>query len=637
MEHAVASVLPWGVPTNDSLAPTARLPSVELQHLHREISMHSKLDALGSLVTGILQAVVCSLIAFVAVILFPLAAVAADSPPIEQAQPTIAAPTIIRQALDPQIASWRARMIGRRNANPGCYRAHYPDENWTVVPCKETKVMNKVPPTLRTHESATRPRPEIVGNGNDYMALTSSHTTSATGEIIEIDNLTSESDSGLGAGKYSLQMNTNGFSPPSSICASCTGAVQFYYDQNGGGIFVQYWMLNYLTSSVTSCPSGWQTSGSACFKNGSACNDSTKKQVAAAPIVPLADLPQVSIVGQAVAGGNDTVTLSYGRDIVQQSACDNILSLNGNWTATEFNVLGDFNGDVASFNNGVVATIDITLTDTTADFPSCTTVSASSSSTTVESTNMDLAGCTATQSGIRFVEGVRPHINTIRPTGGSEDGGTPVEILGEANGGFSPSMQASFGGILVGATCSGNNCSVYPPRGTGTVPVAIENLTSVGEPGPPSTEVINYSYLPYPYGLLSPNQGSPAGGTKVALNGHNLGTAPGGTTISFSFETGAVQIGNVDCSNTAASGEFTQSCAFTTPPLPNPPEFGSTVVPVTITANGYTSGVGGFNYDGPTPPPPTCEDCIEEGERCVISRGHPICECERSSPHGVCE
>ena len=148
---------------------------------------------------------------------------------------------IVRAAPDVKLQAWQARLRAVREA-PGCYKAHYPDKGWTRVPCLPARLTNARPPNVRLR-SQSGAHPATVGNFNDYMAQSSSGTKSAVGTIIELDNLTSESDSGFGNGKYSLQMNTAGFSPPSGVCPSCTGAVQFYYDQNGGGILVQFWML----------------------------------------------------------------------------------------------------------------------------------------------------------------------------------------------------------------------------------------------------------------------------------------------------------------------------------------------------------------------------------------------------------
>jgi hypothetical protein len=341
-------------------------------------------------------------------------------------------------------------------------------------------------------------RPATTGNGNDYMAQSSAGTVSATGTIQEIDNFAAESDSGLGPGHYTLQINSAGFPPPAKICASCTGAVQFIYDQNGAGIFVQYWMLNYITNKITACPTSWTQSGSSsCFKNGYACSGSTAT-IASAPSIPITDLPQVVFTAQAIAGGNDTVTMFYGQTSVQQSACDNILDLRGNWFDTEFNILGDLDSDVASFNTGVLMTVGISLLDLKADSTNCTTVASSSPSQTVESTNMNLGSCTAQSAGISFIEGVPPVIGSLNPNYGSQDGGKQLQIMGStapSGSGFSSNMRAQFGATFISAICAGNQCTVASPQhGTGAVPVGIENLTSTGAPGVLSTQTVPFSY-----------------------------------------------------------------------------------------------------------------------------------------------
>ena len=177
------------------------------------------------------------------------------------------------------------------------------------------------------------------------------------------------------------------------------------------------------------------------------------------------------------------------------------------------------------------------------------------------------------------MEGVRPRVAGISPSSGSQDGGTAVTIAGAtdaAGSGFSKFMQASFGSTYVGVTCNGNDCSADAPAGTGTVPVAIENLTSAGAPGPPDSQSFNFGYAVYPYGIMSPSTGPVGGGTGVVLSGHGLGLAPGATTITFGFTSGAVEVATSSCGPVSSpNGEISQQCSFTTPPLPNPPGSGT--------------------------------------------------------------
>jgi len=95
----------------------------------------------------------------------------------------------------------------------------------------------------------------------------------AVGSFDSVTGVTSETGQVNGIGgqvpnTFSLQLNTNVFSntPACNGAANpsqCRGWEQFVYS-NAGFAFIQYWLINYATT----CPSGWNTFGSDCWKNG---------------------------------------------------------------------------------------------------------------------------------------------------------------------------------------------------------------------------------------------------------------------------------------------------------------------------------------------------------------------------------
>ncbi len=126
--------------------------------------------------------------------------------------------------------------------------------------------------------------------------------TQTVGSFPSVSGVTSESGAG-GANDYSLQLNTN-FNLSTSACsggaATCRVWQQFLYVP--GTVFIQYWLIGYGAGGA-SCPGGYTTSGSNCYKNSSGTS---------APSVAITGLANLTLTGTAASGGNDTVTFTNG-------------------------------------------------------------------------------------------------------------------------------------------------------------------------------------------------------------------------------------------------------------------------------------------------------------------------------------
>ena len=119
----------------------------------------------------------------------------------------------------------------------------------------------------------------------------------------------------LGPNEYSLQLNTNSNSTTSACSGGapgCTVWQQFIYGDastsGSKGVFISYWLLGYGADGA-SCPSGYQSSKSSCFKNSSSVS---------APDVPITGLGNLKLAAAVVSGGNDTVTFANGTTALQR-------------------------------------------------------------------------------------------------------------------------------------------------------------------------------------------------------------------------------------------------------------------------------------------------------------------------------
>jgi hypothetical protein len=260
---------------------------------------------------------------------------------------------------------WRATMLRTPVPKKGCFYSSYPSTEWQEEPC------------------TTAPQRRYIGGSKSYVAAKASGTiSSATGSFDSVTGVTSETGGPSNTpNRFSLQLNTDQFDTPAEGCnavdprtgvrvrPNCKGWQQFVYSNEGskGWVLMQYELSNYapLQSGIT-CPPGWDTDTSSqridCYKKSSA---------AKVPAQTIANLAQLSLKGEANAGGTDTVVLSIASEL-HATAQDSVLNLAGSWREAEFNIFGDGNLEQAKFNDdGTTIVVRTSLDDGTTNAPTC--------------------------------------------------------------------------------------------------------------------------------------------------------------------------------------------------------------------------------------------------------------------------
>jgi len=302
-------------------------------------------------------------------------------------------------------AQWKTVMKHNDTPGEGCFHAAYPSTSWEKVECKPLE-----PRAHTEHRHRTADEPEVVGNGNDYVAFAKGLITSAAGIVSIVKDVTSEKSVGvaafggggiLGANEYSLQLNTNDLET-TSACAGHSGCrvwQQFVYatdyfisPAHTAGLFIQYWLLDWGSSN---CPSGWNKYGSDCWKNSG---------YAEVPDFGITEVGDVELSASATAGGKDTIMLFGPSDTYTVTGNDSVLDISSVWNKAEFNVVGDAGGSEAVFNNGASTRVTIGLADKSTATPSCL----ANGGTTGETNNLNLGSCSTWTldgtGGIQFTE-----------------------------------------------------------------------------------------------------------------------------------------------------------------------------------------------------------------------------------------
>jgi hypothetical protein len=305
-------------------------------------------------------------------------------------QPALAGAPLNKEEAQAQ-AAWRADIARIEVPANGCFHAAYPNLYWEKVACATGHPLaHSIPPKPGASDT--------VGNGKDYTAQVKTLITQAYGTFPSVTGVTSEKSVGvaafggggiLGPNEYTLQVNTN-YTGTTAACdggdAKCVVWQQFIYstDYLGKGkgeaqAFMQYWLIFWGDSK---CPKGFHTDdGGDCYGNSA---------YVTVPDLPITDLGGETITGAAVAGGNDTVTFTYGGDTYTVSGSDSVLDIATVWDDSEFNVVGDAGGSDAKFNSGASITVDLAVSSGTTKAPMCK----KNDGSTGETNNLKLGPCT---------------------------------------------------------------------------------------------------------------------------------------------------------------------------------------------------------------------------------------------------
>lgn len=316
---------------------------------------------------------------------------------------------------------WRSAMKKLPVPGPGCFTSTFPTIQWHSVRCHAAPDVLYNPP--KGH------RPFSVGDGNDLSAQVYPSTiSSVTGSFAHVSAAATERDDGGVTNSYSLQLNSApwpclpGVAPFNETCAGgvdtgvpapalcadsstpnrCQGWEQFIYASNFNVVFIQMWLINYTSDTVTGnkCPPGGPP-GNAAFPSGwnTDFNGNCEGTSMASPVVSgaptptdtnchsctIAQLANVTLTA-TVTSSSDTVTIGTPTSFSAMQA-PSLLDLAANWNTYEWGVFGPGGGTQADLSNvganfGAITAIN----DGTTTAPSCLV-----ESFTLETNNLDIA------------------------------------------------------------------------------------------------------------------------------------------------------------------------------------------------------------------------------------------------------
>jgi len=295
----------------------------------------------------------------------------------------------------------------------GCFTAAYPSTEWVEVQCAPPPKPHNVRPRNIRKEGGVE---AIGGTGtgsNDLVvqAPTGHFFTNVAGKFRVVNGVTSETNvevpaypySGVsGSNEFMLQINTNS-DLKSSACGSysaCVPWVQYLMstddiavtaDTGKSVVFIEYWLFNYGGAGNSSgpCPTGF--SDIEPDSAGYDCEANSAATVIYDGQIPITDLDKLSMSASAAASGNDEATVTYKGVAYKATIPDSYTTISGVWNQAEFNVLGNWNGWQAQFNNGTVLVLESDVTDGTTAPPSCQF----NAGTTGESNNLNFVPSTS--------------------------------------------------------------------------------------------------------------------------------------------------------------------------------------------------------------------------------------------------
>jgi len=320
---------------------------------------------------------------------------------------------------------WRDAMHQISVPGEGCFHASYPSVRWEQTECAPAPGYRSALPKPINRDLS---REQTVGNGYDYVAQApSGHVFSlAAGSFPTVTGVTSEKSVGvaafgdggiLGANEYTLQVNTNFYH--SAACgsyANCLAWQQYVLSTNtpvsltssqltgDTEVFIEYWLIDYGSSSRASCPSGFINGGADSEGPGVDCVQNTPASLIYKGQIPITDLSSLKLSGSAVSGGTDAATATFGTNAYSATVKDSYTDISSGWSQAEYNVLGNAGGSRADFNtSGVSITVKIALTDGSTTAPTCVSPS-SYDGTTGETNNLTLGSCSGTGGSAPYIE-----------------------------------------------------------------------------------------------------------------------------------------------------------------------------------------------------------------------------------------
>jgi hypothetical protein len=317
--------------------------------------------------------------------------------------------------------AWRATMHQTSAPAIGCFHASYPSTQWQQVECAPAPAYRSALP------KPVENRLQTVGNGSDYVVeAPSGHLfSSVVGSFPTVTGVTSERSAGvaafgdggiLGTNEYTLQVNTNfAHTAACGSFANCIAWQQFLMSTNtpvsltsssltdDTEVFIEYWLIDYGSSSRAACPSGFLNAGADEEGPGVDCVQNTAATKIANGQLPITDLSSLTLSGSATSGGTDKATVTFGTEAFSASVSDSATDIASGWSEAEFNVFGNAGGSRADFNTPVSLTVKVAVTDGSTTAPTCIPPS-EIAGTTGETNNLTLGSCTATGGSAPFIQ-----------------------------------------------------------------------------------------------------------------------------------------------------------------------------------------------------------------------------------------
>lgn len=312
---------------------------------------------------------------------------------------------------------WKSTIHSSHAPRAGCFMANFPSTEWVEVQCSAPSA----------YRSALPSRLDVLGNGADYVAQAPSghHFSKVVGSFPSVTGVTSEKSVGvaafggggiLGTNEYTLQINTNFFH--SAACGSFTNCIawqQYVMSTNtpvsltsssltnDTEVFIEYWLIDYGSSTRAACPSGFVNAGADASGPGVDCVQNTPATLIAGGQLPITDLSQLTMSASATAGGTDSTTVTFGGRAFTASVADSKTDIASGWSQAEWNVVGNAGGSRAQFNTGSHITAKLVVTDGSTTAPTCISPSAIDG-TTGETNNLNAVSCTATGGTTPFIQ-----------------------------------------------------------------------------------------------------------------------------------------------------------------------------------------------------------------------------------------
>ena len=377
------------------------------------------------------------------------------------------------------LAAWQSVMSTLPLPGAGCFTAVYPSVNWQSITCA----------------TAAPSVPFSVGGGRDYAAAVYSGSISQVlGSFPHIGGLTAESAGGIYSNAFSLQINSQNFS--TIYCngvTGCFGWEQFIFvndplgaltidpeqpNKPGAWVFIQYWLLGYLSNQNGTCPPGWRSDqapdsgvpASSCYRNSVAAalgNDGSN-------YVNIASLGQLSLQGGAGVRADFVVLFNSGTATAVGGG--DLLSLAGSWTEAEFNIFGASSAfPQAQFNLGTTLTVAVDISSSGSTGVTCDP-NPPPGGTTGETNNLWLLNdCSQTDEGIQFDESLPSGLAVTPAEASVTIGGGPVVLTPSLVDGAGNSVDVA--GVTF--SFSSEAPTVASVSGTGVVSAVSPGATTI--------------------------------------------------------------------------------------------------------------------------------------------------------------